>query len=479
MTTAVYHIIAMVLVVGFLGGIRLMRSPRTAAQGNLLGAACMLGAVVLTLVKHGVVGTGLLWAAMATGAAIGTVIALRVTMVQMPQLVALLNGFGGAASAIVAVVVLNGDAGDLNLFNRLSGGLALVVGTVTLSGSLVAAGKLAGRLRQRPVALRAHGWVTGLAAAATAGLAVAVAFMAGDARPAISIAALVAASLYGVVMTIRIGGADMPITISLLNSWSGVAAAIAGFAIGSPLLVATGGIVGAAGLILTQTMCRAMNRSLMEVLSGRTTVASGSGAATEPSSVDPQAASRVPGSEPPAKEGGEHAQRERADLGTVLRAAKTVVIVPGYGMALAQAQQQVKQLMDTLEAGGAEVNFAIHPVAGRMPGHMNVLLAEVDVPYDTLWELDAANAALAATDLAIVIGANDVVNPAAMTAEGTPIYGMPVLRVADAGKVIICNMDTAPGYAGVPNPLYENAGVTVLLGDAKETVPQLTSLLSD
>lgn len=477
MTAAVHHIIALIFVVGFLGGIRLMRSPRTAAQGNLLGAACMLGAVVLTLVKHGVIGTGLLWAAMAAGAAIGTVIALRVTMVQMPQLVALLNGFGGAASAIVAAVVLNGDAGDLNLFSRLSGGLALAVGTVTLSGSLVAAGKLTGRLRPRPVVLRSHGWLTGVAAAATAGLALAVAFMVGDMRVAVSVAALVAAALYGVVMTIRIGGADMPITISLLNSCSGLAAAIAGFAIGSPLLVATGGIVGAAGLILTQSMCRAMNRSLMEVLSGRTTVASGSGAATESATVDPQAAPRAPGSEPPAEEGREHAQGEQADLGTLLGAAKTVVIVPGYGMALAQAQQQVKQLMDRLEAGGAEVNFAIHPVAGRMPGHMNVLLAEVDVPYDKLWELDAANAALAATDLVIIVGANDVVNPAAGTAEGTPIYGMPILRVADAGKVIICNMDTAPGYAGVPNPLYEDPEVTLLLGDAKETVAQLIALI--
>ncbi|HUT61532.1 MAG TPA: NAD(P)(+) transhydrogenase (Re/Si-specific) subunit beta [Phycisphaerae bacterium] len=466
MTGELYHVLALVLIVGFLGGIRLMNSPRTAVGGNLLGALCMLAAVVLTLVKYGLIGRWLLGAALAVGVVIGAVVALKVAMVQMPQLVAVLNGLGGAASAIVAVVVLLGQAAALNLFNRLSCGLALAIGTVTLSGSMVAAGKLAGWVRQKPVVLAGRAAVTVGLLAATVGLGLAAALAPSGAAAAISLAAVLAAALFGLVMTIRVGGGDMPITISLLNSWSGLAAAVAGFAIADPLLVAVGGVVGAAGLILTQSMCRGMNRSLVEVLSGRTTVISAApadGDADRPAAPEASTAMR---------------QQEPAEMGPVLRAAKRAVIVPGYGMALAQAQQQVKTLMDTLESVGCEVDFAIHPVAGRMPGHMNVLLAEVEVPYEKLWELDAANDAFAQTDVVIVVGANDVVNPAAMSAEGTPIYGMPILRVTEAAKVIVCNLDTAPGYAGVENPLYRHPKTTLLLGDASETVAALAACVS-
>ena len=463
MTAEVYNAIALVLIVGVLAGIRFMRSPRTAVAGNLLGATCMLAAIVLTLLHHGIVSTGICWGAMAAGAVGGGLLAIRVAMVQMPQLVATLNGLGGGASATVAMVILLGGLENLNLINRISCGLALAVGTVTLSGSLVAAGKLAGWVNQRPVVLRGHMWLNGALMAATVAFGVAVSGVSGNLLVAVSAGCLVTGALTGLVMTLRIGGADMPITISLLNSLSGVAAAIAGFAVGNPLLVGVGGIVGAAGLILTHSMCRAMNRSLVEVLSGRTTTA---GPVTEPAA--------EPDVGRPGEGAAEHAE---ADIGAILRAAKTAIIVPGYGMALAQAQSQVKTLMDSFEACGCEVNFAVHPVAGRMPGHMNVLLAEVDVPYEKLWELETANEAFPGTDVVIVIGANDVVNPAAMTAEGTPIYGMPVLKVRESRQVIICNRDRKPGYAGVDNPLYRDAGVVLLEGDAKETVARLTAAL--
>lgn len=252
----------------------------------------------------------------------------------------------------------------------------------------------------------------------------------------------------------------MPITISLLNSFSGVAGGIAGVAVGDGLLVAIGGIVGASGLLLTQIMCRAMNRSLVSILLG----------STSKKSHKPKVKVQEKKEEPVAEE-----KKSKDTVEDILSKAKKVIIVPGYGMALAQAQSNVKALADKLESKGAEVKYAIHPVAGRMPGHMNVLLCEVDVPYDKLYEMDAINDEFKECDAAIIVGANDVVNPAANTAEGTPIYGMPVLSVEEAKNIIICNFDTKPGYAGVPNPLYESENTIMMLGDAKETVSQLTA----
>ena len=249
----------------------------------------------------------------------------------------------------------------------------------------------------------------------------------------------------------------MPITISLLNSLSGVAGGIAGIAVGDPLLVAIGGVVGASGLLLTQIMCRAMNRSLVSILIGST--------AKKPVAAKIESVKE--------EKTDEVKEEPKVSVSEILSQAKKVMIVPGYGMALAQAQSTVKALADKLESKGAEVKFAIHPVAGRMPGHMNVLLCEVDVPYDKLYEMDAINGEFAESDVTIIIGANDVVNPAANTAEGTPIYGMPVLDAAASKNVIVCNFDTNPGYAGVPNPLYEKENTIMMLGDAKETVSQI------
>ncbi len=458
-----------VLVAGFLLGIRLMRRPRTAVAGNLLGSLCMLSAVVLTLLRlPGMLNPVELALALAAGGVIGAMVAVRVAMVQMPQLVALLNGFGGAASALVALNTLwlqSSVVDHVHVAQRAGAGLALGVGTLTLLGSLVAAAKLAAWLRSNPLRLPGHGLINTGAGTATLLLAGACAAVAADWLPVICVLLIASAALFGLMMTLRVGGADMPIVISLLNSLSGMAAAIAGFAIGNPLLVATGGIVGAAGLILTQNMCRAMNRSLSVTLSGFVP------AGERGNNKDPDADRQPPGlahasvTAPPS------------DIGETLQTARNVMLVPGYGMAVAQAQNAVKQLADRLESRGCEVRFAVHPVAGRMPGHMNVLLAEVDVDYEKLLEMDAANAAFAQVDLAIVIGANDVVNPAANTARGTPIYGMPVLNVAGAEHVLICNLDRKPGYAGVDNPLYEDSRVTFIPGDARESVNRLIALL--
>ena len=321
---------------------------------------------------------------------------------------------------------------------------------------MVAAAKLHGVLGQKPVHLRNHVgylWVNLLVILVELGrLAL------GYSVPALSAVVLLAFSLvFGILFTMGVGGADMPITISLLNSYL-VGRAIAGFSLGNPLLVAVGAIVGASGLILTEIMCRAMNRSLIHILLGRTT-----SQGTQPKPVGLE--------EAVSQQGQGH------DWTQYLLEAQRVVIVPGYGMALAQAQHSVKRLVDVLEEQGKEVKIGIHPVAGRMPGHMNVLLAEVDVPYELLLELDQVNQYLEQTDLVIVVGANDVVNPAAMEAEGTPIYGMPIIRADLGNHVIVCNYDTAPGYAGVPNQLYQLDHVSLLLGDAKDSLSQLLNVL--
>jgi len=364
-----------------------------------------------------------------------------------------LNGLGGAASLLIAVVSLAG--GETGRLAVLAAGLALAVGAVTLAGSLVAAGKLARILPQKVVVLPLHKVWTLLALALTLVL---LFLLPGT---AVMLLLLLASLLFGTLFSIRVGGADMPITISLLNSLSGVAGGIAGIAVGDPLLTAAGGIVGASGLILTQIMCRSMNRRLSAILM----------AAAPAKTAAPEAPAAPAAEEQPAPAAEEEAPASHAF--TPLAEAKDVIIVPGYGMALAQAQAKVKALADRLEANGARVRYAIHPVAGRMPGHMNVLLCEVDVPYDQLYEMDAINDDFAACDVAILVGANDTVNPAASTAEGTPIYGMPVLRADEAKDIIICNFDTRPGYAGVENPIYSRPNARLLLGDANDSLDVL------
>ncbi|MDL2319322.1 NAD(P)(+) transhydrogenase (Re/Si-specific) subunit beta [Eubacteriales bacterium OttesenSCG-928-A19] len=474
MSDLLYYILSAVLVGGVLAGIAMMSRVQSARKGNLLSACCMAAAILLTLFRAGLLSHAGLWVAMAVGLALGALGAARVKMIQMPQAVALLNGLGGAASAIVGVMELINPS-VTSVFSSVTAGLAVAVGALTLSGSLVAAAKLHGLIGQRPVVWPAH---MALTVGSLVIVALCVVLLALNiAVPAITVLCLLAAGFFGVAFAIRVGGADMPITISLLNAFSGVAAGIAGLAIADPLLVAIGGVVGASGLLLTQIMCRAMNRSLADILLGKTSTATpAKQAAPEEVSVEEAAAEAF--AAPVAEEIAEDPDYKAPDVADLLKAAKRVIIAPGYGMAVAQAQEEVKRLSDLLEQNGAEVSFAIHPVAGRMPGHMNVLLAEVDVPYEQLFEMDDINPAFADCDVCLVIGANDVVNPAAGTAEGTPIYGMPVLDVASARHLILCNFDTKPGYAGVENPLYaRREGVTLLLGDAKETLAELLEKL--
>ena len=462
---SVYFSASGLLVVGMLFGLACLSKVRTAVMGNRLSAVCVALAILFALLRHDPASLqpGLIIWPIVLGTIFGLWWAGRVRMIAMPQTIAMLKSFCGAAAAVVGVIKLFEGADDL--FSLITAGLALAVGMVTLAGSLVAAGKLSGRLNQRPVVWPGHQILTALALglslfwAGTAGCPFLPAWLTVTACAAFS-------GFLGVSFAIRIGGADMPITISLLNSLSGTAIASAGMSVGDPLLISVGGVVGSAGLLLTQSMCHAMNRGLSDILMGRTSVAA--------------AASSSPAAAPMAEAapaGPEAGPEPAADLGAILRSARRVIIIPGYGMALAQAQAQVKELADKLEAGGALVDYAIHPVAGRMPGHMNVLLAEVAVPYEQLKEMDEINPAFPECDLAFVVGANDVINPAAHTAEGTPIYGMPVLAVEAARHIIICNLDLKPGYAGVDNPLYKNPKAALLLGDAVETVGGLIEKL--
>lgn len=473
-----YYLLSALLVLGVLVGIARLSQVRTARSGNLLSALSLMGAVLLTLYRAGLLSSAGLWVAMAVGLALGGVGAMRVKMIQMPQAVALLNGFGGAASALVGAMELL-HPGSISVFSSATAALAVALGTLTLTGSLVAAAKLHGVMGQRPTVWKAHSLATGLSLALTL---LCVALLTWNVSVAWAAALCVIFSgFFGIAFAVRVGGADMPITISLLNSLSGVAAGVAGLAIADPLLVAIGGVVGASGLLLTQIMCRAMNRSLPDILLGKTTAPSREEIIEELTApvaeiIEKATPEDVP-TMPDMAAQPEDAT-EKPDPAALLKAAARVIIVPGYGMALAQAQEEVKRLSDLLEAFGATVQFAIHPVAGRMPGHMNVLLAEVDVPYDQLYEMDDINGEFERCDVCMVIGANDVVNPAANSAVGTPIYGMPVLDVEKAAHLILCNFDMKPGYAGVDNPLYtRKEGVTLLLGDAKETLSSLLESL--
>ncbi|MGP1520578.1 MAG: NAD(P)(+) transhydrogenase (Re/Si-specific) subunit beta [Treponema sp.] len=465
-----YYVISAVLSLGVLIGISMMSKVKTARLGNALSALCMLIAIAVVFVFYGILSVYQVWIGLGIGLVVGLMLTIKVDMISMPQTVALLNGLGGAASAVVGFLTLINPMGvGMGRFVLTTSAIAVVVGSVTFSGSLIAAGKLHRVLKQQPVVLPMHQMWTSLC------LIISLAFIAFFAFAPVkhilsylvlvSIVGTLISLIFGVIFAIRVGGADMPITISLLNSTSGVAAAIAGMATRDILTVSVGGIVGASGLLLTQIMCRAMNRSLSNILFSKgAKVASPAVAKAETVAESTKTEVKVESNED--------------DLTSWLKEAKNIIIVPGYGMAVSQAQSRVKMLADKLEGMGKNVRFAIHPVAGRMPGHMNVLLCEVDIPYEKLYEMEAINGDFEKTDLVIIIGASDVVNPAANTAEGTPIYGMPILEAGKGKHIIICNFDLKPGYAGVPNPLYEMKDkVHLLLGDAKDSIDTLLSKL--
>ena len=459
----IYLFLTVACSLAILYGLTRLSKVTTAVSGNKICWIAMVIAMLATILKDGSYDAWYIWASVIAGCAIGLFLSNKVKMIEMPQLVAFLNGIGGGSAGIVGFLILIKSGQDLNWFVFLSSGLAVLTGMMTISGAFVAAGKLARLLPQQPVVLKNHNLIINIIIGAMLIATLAITFSGNDQNPYLwSSVLLVLGLAFGIIFTVRVGGADMPITISLLNSLAGISGAIAGFAIGDIQLVAIGGIVGSAGLLLTQVMCRAMNKHLFDILLGKTAVGAGK---PKPAAAAKPAAAPAP-------------QATGKDYGALLRGAKKVIIVPGYGMALAQAQHKVKQLADALVKNGAEVNYAIHPVAGRMPGHMNVLLAECNVDYEQLLEMDTVNPMFKDTDVVIVVGANDVVNPAAMQAEGTPIYGMPILRADEAKNVIVCNYDTKPGYAGVDNPLYTMDSAIMMLGDASETMDKLLAGLS-
>ncbi len=451
------------ITVGFLYGIRLMQSPRTALRGNRVGAVCMLVAVLLAFWQYELFGAPLAWAALIAGGLLGLVMAQRVRTIQMPQLVALFNGLGGAASALVILACMNLLSGEYWWFGWLVSALALAVGSVTFSGSMVASLKLEGWIPSKPLFFRGHAFLVRWLLYFIAAL---IALAVIDKRPLMLYAVTVSALVYGVLLALRVGGADMPVIISFLNSLSGIAACVSGIALGNMLAAGVGALVGVAGMILTQIMCRAMNRDLLTVLRGFTDYK-----APQEVSESRESSSGDVSQEPSAR-------LTVADVPILLREARKILVVPGYGMALAQAQQAVKDLMDALEQAGKEVKVAVHPVAGRMPGHMHVLLAEVGVDYDKLYDMAKINPEFAETDVVVAIGACDVMNPAAASTEGTPISGMPILKVSEAKAVIVCNLDDRPGYSGVENTLYKQAHVITLWGNASETVPTITAAVT-
>jgi len=456
----------------FIYALKRLGRVKTARSGNAIAAAAMLLAVAGTLVELGFVDYRWILGGVALGGALGAIAALRVEMTSMPEMVAIFNGFGGAASSLVALSVFWGrfvEAGEtgsawsvLGPAESVTTALSVLIGGVTFTGSVIAFLKLQGRLAKgRPLMLPGRHVINALLVLGAVGSTVAFSgVLAGPDDLTVSLLALTAISLVlGVLLVIPIGGADMPVVVSLLNSYSGLAASAAGFVIGNPALIIAGAMVGAAGLILTNIMCKAMNRSLVAVLLGG--FGQDGGGAQEDSEYV----------------GVTSAGPEEAAL--VLEGARNVIIVPGYGLAVAQAQHAVKELAGELEKRGAHVRYCIHPVAGRMPGHMNVLLAEADVPYEQLFELEAINADFATCDVAIVLGANDVANPAALEDEGSPIYGMPICNVHDAATVFVVKRSLSAGYAGIKNPLFERPNTSMLFGDAKKMMQDVLKELRE
>lgn len=427
----------------FVFGLKMLGSPDTARRGNGVSAIGMLVAIIAALLDQGIVKYEFILGGMIVGGAIGAVAARTVAMTSMPELVALFNGVGGAASGLVGVAALSIADGSFTYVTII---LSILIGGVTFTGSLVAYGKLSETIGSGAVTFGGQKFVNGLIVIGI--LASAVMFVMDPTNTNMLYTVVGLSLLFGIMVVIPIGGADMPVVISLLNSYSGLAACAAGFAVDNNVLIVAGSLVGASGIILTQIMCKAMNRSLSNVLfSGFASVS------TTVTEVE-----------------GEIKPISVEDAYYVLEAATNVAIIPGYGMAVAQAQHVVKELMELLEANGCEVNYGIHPVAGRMPGHMNVLLAEADVPYDQLLEMDEINPRMESVDVAIVIGANDVVNPAAREVESSPIYGMPVINVADARTVFVLKRSMASGFAGIENPLFYKDNARMLFGDAKESI---------
>ncbi len=457
MSTNLSNLLYLITIVTFILALRFLSNPAHARRGNQIGALGMLLAVIVTWIKTG----GTSWWALALGMLIGggfgAVAARRVKMTAMPQMVALFNGVGGGAAALIALAELHKILPNPGR-PKLDIGVAIVlsglIGAISFAGSMVAFAKLQELIQGRPITYPGQKFVNLALLAACVGIGVTL--VSGVQDEWLLWVVIGGAALFGVLFVLPIGGADMPVVISLLNAFTGLAVAVGGFELENNVLIVSGMLVGASGTLLTTLMGRAMNRSIANVLFGAF------------GQVSPQAAAAAA-----ATDGGTVRSASAEDVAVMLAYAQKVVFVPGYGLAVAQAQHDVRQLADLLESRGVEVSYAIHPVAGRMPGHMNVLLAEANVPYPQLKEMDEANPEFSRTDVAVVVGANDVVNPDARNNQGSPIYGMPILNVDNAGAVVVLKRSMNPGFAGIENPLFYNPKTVMLFGDAKDSITKL------
>ncbi len=456
MSPALAKLAYLVAAACFILGLKWLSSPATAVRGNRVSGVGMLIAIIVTLLNQGVLSYQVIVAGMIVGGTLGLLMARRVEMTAMPQMVALLNGMGGGASLVVGAseyLISHGDeARILTTDSNIALQFTLLVGALTLTGSGIAFAKLQELMSGRAIVFPMQKLLNALLGAVALGLAV---WQVSDPESPMwaFVALILIGLLLGVLLVIPIGGADMPVVISLLNSYSGIAAAMAGFVIKNEVLIIAGALVGSSGIILSQIMCKAMNRSLANVLFGA--FGATAGASTK------------------SAEGLTVRQITADDAAIQLAYAQSVIVVPGYGLAVAQAQHLVRELGDLLEKRGATVKYAIHPVAGRMPGHMNVLLAEANVPYDKLFDMDEVNAEFERTDVALVIGANDVVNPAARNDPGSPIHGMPILNADFARGIIVMKRGMGSGFAGIENELFYNPKTGMLFGDAKKMLQTL------
>jgi NAD(P) transhydrogenase subunit beta len=453
------NLLYLITIVTFILALHYLSNPAHARRGNQIGAAGMVLAIVVTWIR---IGTTSWWAialGMLIGGGFGAVAARKVRMTAMPQMVALFNGVGGGAAALIALAELHRilpPPGAPKLDISLAIVLSALIGAISFSGSMVAFAKLQELIQGRPITYPGQQFVNG--AIFLAALACGLALVAGVQQQWLLWALVALALLFGVLFVLPIGGADMPVVISLLNAFTGLAVAASGFELENNVLIVAGMLVGASGTLLTLMMARAMNRSVANVLFGAF------------GQIQETGATGAAGGD-----GGTVRSASAEDVAVMLAYAHKVVFVPGYGLAVAQAQHDLHQLADLLEAKGVEVSYAIHPVAGRMPGHMNVLLAEANVPYDELHELDEANGEFPRTDVAVVVGANDVVNPDARNNHGSPIYGMPILNVDDSQTVVVLKRSMNPGFAGIENPLFYNPKTVMLFGDAKDSITKLSA----
>jgi len=453
------NLLYLVTIVTFILALRFLSNPATARRGNQIGALGMLLAIGVTFAQNAVMSYWEIIVGMAIGGTFGAVAARKVRMTAMPQMVALFNGVGGGAAALISLAEFHNlapDPGTLQKDISTSIMLSAIIGSISFAGSLVAFAKLQELIGGRPIVYPLQQATNALLFAAIAAVGIAIAV--GAEQQWLIWAVVLGSLLFGVLFVLPIGGADMPVVISLLNAFTGLAAAATGFELENNVLIVSGMLVGASGTMLTILMGRAMNRSIGNVLFGAFGQVAPSAAATAAGGADGQVRSA-----------------SAEDVAVMLAYAHKVVFVPGYGMAVAQAQHDVRALADLLESRGVEVSYAIHPVAGRMPGHMNVLLAEANVPYPQLKEMDDANGEFTRTDVALVIGANDVVNPDARNNQGSPIYGMPILNVDQSQQVVVLKRSMSPGFAGIENPLFLNPKTVMLFGDAKASVEKLAA----